>query len=505
MDFNNAVLWLAWPILLPLVAAIVVFLLGRRSGALVTLLAASGILLTVAGLTWQVWKHGPQRHAVGGWGAPLGIDLYADGLTALMLMMTAMVGVVNSVYALGYFSSRTAVNSNQKAIHQHKDDFFWPLWLFLWAALNALFLSADIFNLYVTLELMALAAVALVTLEGQRAALTAGMRYLLTSLLASMAYLMGVALLYAAFNTLELQGLSERLLPSPLTWSAMALMTVGLLLKTAVFPLHFWLPPAHSNAPAPVSVLLSALVVKASFYLLLRLWFQVFPPVLTLEASQFLGVLGVAAILWGALLALRQQRLKMLLAYSTVAQIGYLFLLFPLTSQAKWGVTAWSGGLYHALCHACAKAAMFMAAGNIMRALGHDRIDALAGIGQRLPISMFAFGIAGMTIMGLPPSGGFVSKWLLFTASLQSGQWLWAVVMVAGGLMAAGYVFLVLSKAFVSQPLDIPFQHVPRSMELAALALALVALLLGLTATYPLDLIRIGAPFSGGIITQAGQ
>ena len=340
-----------------------------------TLLAASGILLTVAGLTWQVWKHGPQRHAVGGWGAPLGIDLYADGLTALMLMMTAMVGVVNSVYALGYFSSRTAVNSNQKAIHQHKDDFFWPLWLFLWAALNALFLSADIFNLYVTLELMALAAVALVTLEGQRAALTAGMRYLLTSLLASMVYLMGVALLYAAFNTLELQGLSERLLPSPLTWSAMALMTVGLLLKTAVFPLHFWLPPAHSNAPAPVSVLLSALVVKASFYLLLRLWFQVFPPVLTLEASQFLGVLGVAAILWGALLALRQQRLKMLLAYSTVAQIGYLFLLFPLTSQAKWGVTAWSGGLYHALCHACAKAAIVGFTRNAAIALGPEGIS----------------------------------------------------------------------------------------------------------------------------------
>jgi formate hydrogenlyase subunit 3/multisubunit Na+/H+ antiporter MnhD subunit len=203
------------------------------------------------------------------------------------------------------------------------------------------------------------------------------------------------------------------------------------------------------------------------------------------------------------LLALRQQRLKLLVAYSTVAQIGYLFLLFPLTTEARGGIAAWSGGVYHALSHACAKAAMFMVAGSIIRALGHDRLDGMAGIGQQLPMSMFAFALAGVSLMGLPPSGGFVAKWLLLNAALDSGQWWWAGVVVTGGLLTAGYVFLVLQHAFVPLPTNATFLPVPRSMELAPVALALVALLLGLTATAPLALLRIGAPFPAGLIVEA--
>lgn len=505
MSETNTVPWIVWPVLLPLVAATLVFLLGQRGVLWVTLLTGFGILLAVGGLTWQVWEHGPQPYAIGGWGALLGINLYADGLTALMLIMSALVGGITSVYALGYLNYRPSETGNRKLDLEHESGLFWPLWLFLWAALNALFLSADIFNLYVILELIGLSAVALVTLAGQRAALTAGMRYLLTSLLGSLVYLLGVALLYAAFSILDLRSLGTRIVPGPTVWSAIALMTVGLLLKTALFPLHFWLPPAHSNAPAPVSALLSGLVVKASFYLFLRLWFQVFTAALTPAVGQLLGGLGVAAILWGSLLALRQQRLKLLVAYSTVAQIGYLFLLFPLATRATWGIIAWSGGIYHILSHACAKAAMFMAVGIMLRVLGHDRINSLGGIGQQQPMAMFAFALAGVTLMGLPPSGGFVAKWLLLTAALQSGQWWWAGVIVVGGLLAAGYVFLVLRQAFVSQPLGVCFHPVPHSMELAALTLAMIALLLGLTAKYPLALLQIGAPFSGGMIPEVVQ
>jgi formate hydrogenlyase subunit 3/multisubunit Na+/H+ antiporter MnhD subunit len=194
----------------------------------------------------------------------LGIDLYADGLSLLMLMVTALVGLGISVYSSGYFK-------RDKAVH------FWPLWMFLWAALNALFLSGDIFNLYVTLELMGLAAVALVALAGGADALTSAMRYLLVSLLGSLAYLLGVALLYHGFGSVDIAILAQRVEPSPAARAAVGLMSVGLLLKTALFPLHFWLPPAHASAPAPVSALLSALVVKASFYILLRLWLEIFP------------------------------------------------------------------------------------------------------------------------------------------------------------------------------------------------------------------------------------
>lgn len=464
------------PILLPLAAAVLSFLL-RRAAAFITSATALGILLAVGGLIWQVWHRGTQRHSIGGWGAPLGIELYADGLTAVMLLMSALVGAFISIYALGYFKAA------------NEQGFFYPLWLFLWAALNALFLSADIFNHYVTLELIGLSSVALITLGGARAALTAGTRYLLVTLLGSLFFLLGVALLYTAFGALSLKGLSASLTPSPIVRAAITVITAGLLLKTALFPLHFWLPPAHANAPTPVSAALSALVVKASFYLLLRLWFDVFPAALAPAAGQLLGALGVVAILWGSLLALRQERLKLLVAYSTVAQVGYLFLLFPLGVR-----TAWSGGVFHALAHGCAKAAMFMAAGNMMQALGHDRIDGLRGVSRQAPLSVFAFALAGVTLMGLPPTSGFVAKWLLLTAALRTGEWWWAVAMALGGLLAAGYVFRVLRQMFLPQIENARPFSVPRRMEFAALGLVLTALLLGFVSLPIWKLLEAGAP-----------
>ncbi len=469
--------WGVMVIVLPLAGAVSCFLWPRRAKAL-GLVTALAVVASVAGLGWQVVEQGAQRYAVGGWGAPLGIDLYADGLSVLMLMVTALVGLGISVYSTGYFS-------RNKAVH------FWPLWMFLWAALNALFLSADIFNLYITLELMGLAAVALVALAGGADALTGAMRYLLVSLLGSLAYLLGVALLYHSFGSVDIAILAERMEPSPAVWAAVGLMSAGLLLKTALFPLHFWLPPAHASAPAPVSALLSALVVKASFYILLRLWLEIFP--LTNSAlGQLLGLLGAAAVLWGGLQALRQARLKLLIAYSTVAQIGYLFLAFPLETSI-----AWKGALYLLLSHALAKAAMFMAAGNILYYGGHDRIADLDRVAQRLPLTLAAFGLAGVNIMGLPPSGGFIAKWLLLEAAINSGQWWWGIILVLGGLLAAAWVFKVIGYAFTQSETPHEARAVPISMEWTALAMAMVAILLGLFAPWPLALLEIGLPFGG--------
>jgi formate hydrogenlyase subunit 3/multisubunit Na+/H+ antiporter MnhD subunit len=460
-------------------------------------LTTTGLGFTVAGLTWQVWEYGVQRYPLGGWGAPLGIDLYADGLCAVLLITSTVVGALINVYATGYFAPEAHAHDPHGSDHDQEGEWFWPLWFFLWAALHALFLSADLFNLYVGLELLGLAAVPLVILAGERSALTAGMRYLLTSLLGSLAYLLGVALLYAAYATLDMTTLSARVTAEPTTWVALAFLTIGLALKTALFPLHFWLPPAHANAPSPVSALLSALVVKASFYMLVRLWCGVFPNIVTPTAGQVLGGLGVAAILWGSLLALRQQRLKLLVAYSTVAQIGYLFLLFPLAIAPTRSAAAWSGGIYHMVSHACAKAAMFLAAGSFMRVLGHDRLDGMAGIGQRMPLSVFAFALAGVSLMGLPPSGGFIAKWLLLNAALAAGQWWWAAGLLIGGLLAAGYVFVVVQYAFLSPQTETSVQPPAYGMELASFALALVAVLLGFLATPLLTLLQIGAPFPG--------
>ncbi len=154
--------------------------------------------------------------------------------------------------------------------------------------------------------------------------------------------------------------------------------------------------------------------------------------------------------MFGSVLALQQARLKLLVAYSTVAQIGYLFLMFPLATSAAAqiaGMGAWTGGILQAISHACAKAAMFMAAGLIAQALGHDRIAGLAGIGRALPMTVLAFGLGGLSLMGLPPSGGFVAKWLLLSAAIDGGQWWWGLVIVTGGLLTGGYLFRVLGPA----------------------------------------------------------
>ena len=305
-------------ILLPLAGALLAFLF-RRAATIIGIGAALATSLAAAGVARAVIMDGTLHHAVGGWGAPLGIDLRADGLSVLMLLMTAAVGLAISFYAPAYFRDEP-----------RKTEQFWPLWLFLWTGLNALFLSADIFNLYVTLELLGLAAVSLTALSGRADALTGAMRYLLATLLGSLAYLLGVALLYHGFGSVDIAILAERVEASPVVWAALGLMSAGLLLKTALFPLHFWLPPAHASAPAPVSALLSALVVKASFYILLRLWLEIFGPLVGDGVGELLGLLGAAAVLWGSLQALRQTRLKLLIAYSTVAQLGYMFLAFPL-------------------------------------------------------------------------------------------------------------------------------------------------------------------------------
>ena len=460
-------------ILLPLLGALLAFLLPRRAAvvglgaAILTAAAAIGVLV-------QVISGGARVYLLGGWSAPLGISLVADGLSVLMLAITAVVGVAVSIYARVYLASSP-----------DKVPRFWPLWLFLWAALNALFQAGDAFNLYVTLELMGLSAVALVALTGSGPALWGAMRYLLVSLLGSLAYLVGVALLYHAYGTVDLALLGERADGGLVLAVPLGAMIAGLLLKTGLFPFHVWLPPAHGSARAPVSALLSGLVVKASFYLVLRLWFTFAPEGEGLPL--LLGSLGAAAIFWGSVQALRQKRLKLLVAYSTVAQLGYLFLAFPLAKLDP--ALAWGGSIYLALSHALAKSSMFLAAGSIMTQGGHDEIDELDRVVERMPLTLAAFALAGISLSGLPPSGGFVGKWMLLQAAMSQGQWFWAFVLIVGGLLTATYVFRVLGFAFTKSPHEHERHDVPRTMEWTALVLALGAVLLGFVAPWALPLL----------------
>jgi len=466
---------------LPLAGAIAILLLPRHTAWLVIL---TGLLTTAtAGLLLHgVATQGAMQYEIGGWKAGLGIALRVDGLSALLLMMNALVVLAASLYSSVYF--RTSAERSR----------FWPLWLLLWTSLNALLLSGDLFNLYVTLELLGLSAVALAALGGKRAAVAAALRYLLVGLLGSMMFLAGVSLVYAGYGTLDMAQLAGMLAAGPVAWTALALMTAGLLMKTALFPLHFWLPPAHASAPAPVSAVLSALVVKAAFYLVLRLWLDVFADVVTPPAANLLGALGAGAVLWGSWRALRAERLKLLAAYSTVAQLGYLFLFFPLLQALPPGTPrelAAGGLVMLALTHGFAKAGLFLAIGVIQQHSGHDTISELDGTAQRLPATTFAIALAGVALIGLPPSGAFLGKWQLLTGAIASGQWLWLVVTAIGSLLAAAYIFRVLGHAFGHRPY--PQQPVTQAREeWPALLLAAMAVLgLGLAGAPVWDLLEI--------------
>lgn len=478
---------------LPLAVALLAVLAPRAARALL-LPAVAGASLIAAALALAVWRHGALRVDIGGWEAPLGIALVADGLSAAFVLTTAL------VMAAVLWQARPLFRVQPR--ETRAGYVFWPLAWFLWAALAAVFLSGDLFNLYVALELLTMAAIALVAIEGKAQTLAAAIRYALFALPGSLLYLLGAALLYAAHGTLDMALLAQRVQAGDASSQAAgALMTAGLAAKTALFPLHAWLPPAHAGAPAPASAMLSGLVPKASFYVVLRLWFDVMPQAAGAWLPSLLGALGAAAIVYGSVLAMRQDRLKLVVAYSTVAQLGYLFLLFPLAGGSgpaqPWSAGAWTGGVFHALSHATAKAAMFLCAGLFVQALGHDRLDGLRGIARTMPMTTFAFALAAVTLMGLPPSGGFIAKYLLLTAAFASGQLLWAGVMLLGGLLAALYLFRPLTLAFALGGADPATLHpVPRSLQLAPLLLAACAIALGLASAWPYELLQIGRPLA---------
>jgi formate hydrogenlyase subunit 3/multisubunit Na+/H+ antiporter MnhD subunit len=481
-------------VLLPLGLGIAAFLLPGQAQR--WLLAPGWLAMAALVVALAAAGDAPLHYALGGWHAPLGIELYADRLTQALLLLALVVYAAVLPYAHAYFGS------GESDVEQAR--LFWPLAWMLWAALNAAFLSADLFNLYVALELLGLCAVGLTAISGRPAALAAALRYLLAALLAANLFLLGVALLYGSTGVLALAGVAAALSggagAAPHAALAMVLIAIALALKSALAPLHYWLPAAHGGAVTPVSALLSALVVKASLAILLRLWLHLAPAVDLERLGLLLAGLGAVAILWGSVLALVQQRIKMLVAYSTVAQVGYLFLPYAwLLPGAPGAALALEAGVLQLVAHGLAKAAMFLAAGVLVWSAGRDELAALAGAAARQPVALFAFGLAGVSLIGLPPSVGFTAKWQMLHAALAAGQWPWVLLLLAGGLLTAAYVFRVLRLGFLPAAAAGEARPVAGAMPAAALALALLAALGGLFVE------PLRAAFDAGSLLAAGS
>lgn len=466
-------------IILPMVIAIICFVTGNTKSNRVISVISSMTLVAIcmlqAGFVLQ--QATPIELMVGGWQPPLGIRLSVNEFSAIMLLMTSTIGLAITFYSTHYFENDdTEVR-------------FWPLWWLLITALNGIFISSDIFNTYIMLELLGLSAVSLIAIQGTQQALQASFQYLLVGLFGSLMYLLGVAIIYRTYGVLDNQLVANLVESNSSMQLALVLITLGMMMKCALFPLHFWLPSAHSNASAPVSAMLSALVVKAAFFILFTFWFEILTPVVTTAAVTIMGVFGAMAVIYGSYRAFTSPRLKQLIAYSTVAQIGYLFIAFPLMFTTP--DLARTAIIYFIVAHGCAKAAMFLAAGVIQKTMGHDQLSELQGIASQLPISIFVFAVTSASLIGLPPSGGFIAKWLLLNNAVETEQWWWVLTLFIGGLLASAYLFRVLNLAFTTpaQENSLTVLAVSETKLLGAVGLSIITIIIGLNAMWLTNLI----------------
>ena len=426
-------------VICPLVAALVVPLLGRVSARLARgiTVAAPAVALGCAVMALRVALHsGPWHYYLGGWAPPWGIEYVVDPLGGGMAVLVALLATLVAIYAGPYL----------RALSPRRTAVFNSLFLLLTSGLLGITLTGDLFNLYVFLEISSLAAYGLLASGGERA-VVATFRYLLIGTIAASFYLLGLGYLYALTGTVNMADLALRL-PAAGGGSAMTvgvvLIVVGLAIKMAVFPLHGWMPDAYTYAPPPVTMFIAAVMSKVSAYALLRVLFFVLPPTDAVQtALSVLSWVAAGGVLAGSVLALAQTDVRRMLAYSSVGQMGYVVLGLSLGNAA-----ALTGALLHITGHAVAKACLFGAVGSLPRETAPADVAGFAGASRRAPLTMAAFTLAALSLVGLPPTAGFFSKWYLLRGALEADAWWFAAVLLVSSLLGAVYFFRIIERIY---------------------------------------------------------
>ncbi|MBU2573651.1 MAG: monovalent cation/H+ antiporter subunit D family protein [Elusimicrobia bacterium] len=469
-------------VILPLLAAVLIPFSPaavKRSAWHISFASAAASLALAARLAWETFALGKVSYWFGGWAPPWGIEYSIDPLGALLLLLTAFV----TCAALSY--SRAAAPAELAA---ERLPYFYSCMLLFTSGLTGIIITGDIFNLYVFIEIASLAGYALIAAGRRREALVASYNYLILGTIAATFILLGIGYLYMAAGTLNMADLRERLpqvYHTKTVLTGFAFLVVGLSIKTALFPLHIWLPDAYTHAPSPVSALLAATGTKVGIYAMIRVIFTVFKPEFnpsTVPMTVILAGLACAGIIYGALMALAQTNIKRLLAYSSVSQIGYIILGAAISNQ-----TAMTGSLLHIINHALMKASLFMCAGIILMSTGAEKTGDLKGLGRRMPLTMAAFTAAACSLAGLPLTAGFISKWHLALGAVEAGLWLVVPVILAGSLLTAVYFWKIIEPAYFSpagerRPVR---PEAPAGMLAPAVLLAALGVALGLAAHFP--------------------
>ncbi len=472
------------PILLvvvPLILAPVAALVGRWRAAWLVAVAACWWAFGASILLLQrVRAEGVVSYELGGWQAPYGIEYRIDLVSAFVALIVAAIGAVTILYA------RTSI---EREVAEDRGALFYSAFLLCLSGLLGITVTGDVFNVFVFLEISSLSAYAMIALGQDRRALTAAFQYLIMGSVGATFIVIGIGLMYVMTGTLNMADLAERIpavadnrtIPVAFTF-----LTVGITLKLALFPLHLWLPNAYTYAPSAVTAFIASTATKVAVYLLLRFFFTVFGADFSfgqMNLNMVLMPLAVVAILAMSLVAIYQANVKRLLAFSSVAQIGYMVL--GISFGSVLGVTA---GILHLFNHALMKGALFMAMGCVMYSVGSVRIEKMAGLGKAMPWTMAAFVLAGLSLIGVPLTVGFVSKWYLVQAALEAGLWQVAAVVLVGSLMALAYIWKVVEVAyFQTEDPDQEVSEAPLSLLVPTWALVVASYWFGIDASTTAD------------------
>lgn len=384
------------------------------------------------------------RYAVSGWPPPWGIEIVVEPLSSLMLMLISGICFLILIYSF---------HSIKHELERKVTGWYYTAFLLCMAGMMGLVISNDIFNMYVFVEVTGISACALVAAKGTRQATEAALKYLLLATIGSGFILFGIGFLYMITGNLNLTFIAQELALVKdsypfLLWTSLSFFVVGFGVKAALFPMHLWLPDAHSSAPSPSSAVLSSLVVKVYIIAFLKILLIAFGLKIFHETfiRHLIITLSVTAMLAGSFFAFVQIELKRRLAYSTVAQIGYIFLGIGLGTT--WGLAA---GILHIVVHAFMKTCLFLCAGAVYYQTGTKHVNQFAGMGYKMPITMGAFTIASFSMVGIPLFGGFISKYGLALGSLEADLPLLILVIIISGLLNATYYFPIIGQAYFSQ------------------------------------------------------
>ncbi|GAC18498.1 monovalent cation/H+ antiporter subunit D family protein [Paraglaciecola arctica] len=472
-------------VIVPLLAAPACLLLNKpRISWLFACFAAVISLLISAALLNQVQHSGVISYMLGGWEAPWGIEYRIDLLSAYVLLIVSAIGTIVLLAA------NTGIRNE---IDEDKQSLFYVLYLLCMAGLLGIVATGDIFNVFVFLEISSLATYALVAFGRDRRALLTAYQYLIVGTIGATFLLMGIGLLYSLTGTLNMQDIANRLplvSETSTAYTAFVFMIVGVALKLALFPLHLWLPNTYTYAPSIVTAFLAATATKVAIYLLIRLHFSIFGDDFGGGVIQTVFIaLGLLSVFVASTVAIKQPNIKRLFAYSSVAQIGYMIIGIGIGTSLGL-----QGTLLHLFNHALMKGALFLALAAVVYRIGSTDRACFNGLAKHMPWTMAAVVIAGLSLIGVPLTVGFISKWYLVLASLQSGLWPVALLIVIGSLLAVYYVWTLVESAYfgkadpsLNSASSPPIKEAPLGLLIPLWILVLANVYFGIDTRLPLE------------------